>query len=788
MTARKLPAAAIGLPEFAPGAREDGVVFDLSSHRRAREALELALAMPDAGFNVFVLGENRSGRLTSTVQFLENAVALREPPKDWVYVNNFSRPWEPIPASLPAGSGRQLRELMARLVGQITEALRTAFGGDDFQKLLQQESETARRQIGSRMQEVQTEARTHGLDVVQTPQGPMIVAIDDKGEPVAPESHTDEQRAAIEAHGPDIAEHVQRVGRDAAEMQSAFHERTQELGRQTADYTCGPLIDAVVAEFDEHRDLTRWLIALRADMIENYRAFLPVPEDAGRPPELDPVRRYAVNLLVDNQGVEHAPVVVEANPTYENLFGRIEYRQSPRSLDTDFTLIRAGALHRANGGVLVLRADGVASEPGVWPTLKAALRDNALRVEEPYRNAGPPVAGAPTPLPIPLDLKVVLIGAPRWFYTFFSADPEFQAYFKVKADIDAEMDATPENIETYGGLIRAMARGAGSGDMACDDDAVALLLGLTARWAADRGKLSSQFERVQDVLAEAHQLADGEGASAITREIVARAIDARRRRNGRIEDRIQEGIADRAVLISTTGARVGQINALTVRDVGDHTFGTPSRVTASASVGRHGVLNIERDVGLGGPIQQKGAMVLQGWLSGRFARKFPLSFNVSITFEQSYGGVDGDSASLAELIAILSDLSGVPVRQDLAITGSVNQHGEAQAIGGAHYKIEGFYRTCREAGTLGAGQGVAVPVANEENLVLSDEVAAAVTDGKFSIYSLTTIEDAVELFTGVAAGEADADGNYPADSVLGKVAARLAEYDRILSERERPVR
>jgi predicted ATP-dependent protease len=784
MAARKLGGGDIGYPDFDPGDRQEGRVFDFTSHERAREALELMLSMPGNGFNVFVLGENRSGRLTSTVEFLTDEVKSRPAPKDWVYVNNFVRSWEPIPAALPAGRGRKFRDRMAALVENISEALRTAFGGADFQKRVEEEGDAARQKINAEIESVQAEARRHGLEILQTPQGPMIVAIDGEGKPVPPDALTDEQKATIEAQGPVLAGRIRDISRDAATMHAALQERTLELGRQTADFTCAPLIDTVAADFSEIPDLTRWLVALKADIVENYRVVRPVPDDMQRPPEMEPKIRYAVNLLVDNQGEEHAPIVVEANPTYERLFGRIEYRQSPQGMETDFTLVRGGAFHRANGGILVLRADGVASSPGSWQAIKAALRDDELRIEEPFRSTGPAVAGAPSPQPIPLDLKVVLVGAPRWYYTFFSADPEFQSYVKLKADIDPVMEASPENIANYAGMIRQMAREAETGERQCDDAAISLLLGLASRWAADRRKLSSQFERISDVVEESCRIAKGESSRTITRELVVRALAANRRRNARIEDRIQEQIAEKSVLISTTGSKVGQVNALTVRDLGDHAFGTPSRVTASASVGRRGVVNIERDVGLGGPIQQKGALVLQGWLTGRFARRFPLSFNVSITFEQSYGGVEGDSASLAELVCILSDLSGVPVRQDLAITGSVNQHGEAQVIGGAHYKIEGFFRTCKEAGPLEGTQGAAVPLANEDNLIVSEEVAAAVTDGSFSIYGIASIEDAVELFMGIPAGEPDQNGNYPPETVFGKVAARLEEYDRILAERD----
>lgn len=784
MTAKKLSPDQVGIPVFDPGTRRDGAIFDLSSHRRAREALELSLAMPEPGFNVFVLGDNRSGRLTSTVDFLKEAVSDSRAPDDWVYLNDFGAPSAPVAARLPAGEGRKLRDAMQNLVGGLTHALRTAFGGESFQTQMQAEGEAAQNELNTQMKAVQEAAQEKGLDILQNQQGPVIVATNEKGEAVAADEMSEEQRALLAEHGPALAQQILAVNRRTAELQAAFQKRGAELSRQVADQTSGPVIDALLADFSGHHGLNKWLVELRNDITDNFQAFLPPPEEGTRPPELDPARRYAVNLLVDNQRTETLPVVVEANPTYENLFGRIEYRQSARAMETDFTLIKPGSLHHANGGVLVLRADAIASNPSIWPFIKGALRDEEIRIEELYRSNGPTVAGALSPQPVPLDVKVVLIGAPNWYYTFFSTDPEFQSYFKIKADIDPDVEAEPANIETYAGLVRALAANDEKGAAAYADSAVARLLGQASRWAADRTKLSSQFERIEDILAEARQVLKNTGGGEVTAETVETAIENRRHRNARIEDRVQEGISEQSVLIATTGTAIGQINALTVRDVGDHAFGAPSRVTARASVGRRGVLNIERDTGLGGPLQQKGALVLQGWLAGTFARNYPLSFNVSITFEQSYGGVDGDSASLAELVAILSDISGVPVRQDLAITGSVNQHGAAQAIGGAHHKIEGFFRACVEAGGLSADQGVAIPSANEKNLVLRREVEAAVTDGKFSIYSLETIEDAVELFLGMPAGSPDPSGNYPDGTVFGLVAAKLAEYDTILKDRE----
>ena len=457
MTAKKLSPDEVGIPAFVPGTRQDGAIFDLSSHQRAREALELALAVPEPGFNVFVLGENRSGRLTSTVDFLKAALSDSRAPDDWVYLNDFGAPGEPVAIRLPAGEGRKLRDAMQRLVGGLTQALRTAFGGESFQSQMQAEGETAQNELNNQMKAVQEAAKEKGLDILQNQQGPVIVAADENGEAIPAEQMTDEQRALLAEHGPALAQQILAVNRRTAELQAAFQQRGAELSRQVADQTSGPVIDAALAGFAEHHGLNKWLVELRSDITDNFQAFLPPPEEGARPPELDPARRYAVNLLVDNQRNETLPVIVEANPTYENLFGRIEYRQSARAVETDFTLIKPGALHCANGGVLVLRADAIASNPSIWPFIKGALRDEEIRIEELYRSNGPTVAGALSPQPVPLDVKVVLIGAPNWYYTFFSTDPEFQHYFKIKADIDPNVEAEAGNIETYAGLIRALA-------------------------------------------------------------------------------------------------------------------------------------------------------------------------------------------------------------------------------------------------------------------------------------------------------------------------------------------
>ena len=792
MPAKKLAADAVGMPvhdvaQASTGSDVD--VFSLSSHARAREAMEFGLIASDPGFNIFVVGEDRSGRMSTSLSFLREAIAGENKPGDWVYLNNFRISNEPIAAQLPAGGGRDLRDAMEALIPQLRDALTQAFSREEYRQRVQEESEQMRGTVNAAIEGVRKEAQGQGLSIVQSPQGLMVVALDADNKPRDISQLPEEERERIEAEAEQIRDRLTEINRDAARQQAKFAEQLRDLNRQVAEAASDGLLDEFAARFSEYASLSRWIVAFRVDILDNYVAFLAVPgdgKDSGgapsqRPPAERPEDRYAVNLFVDNSAASNPPVVLESNPTYTNLFGRIEYRQIGGMLQTNFALIRPGAIHQANGGVLLLRAEALAANGDSWVQLKGALRDGQIRVEEMHRAGGVPIAGAPKPQPISLDVKVVIVGAPKWYYTFFSVDPEFQAYFKVKAEIDPDLEATPQSAACYATLIQGFA--ARHGGASCEPDALRYLLGYAARLAFDRTKLSARFELIEDIVNEAAYLTAGGRGSPISRAAVVAARDHRRNRNARIEDRIHESIRRGTVMIDTEGAVVGQVNGLTVRDLGDHAFGAPARVTARTSIGRRGVTNIERETLLGGPIQQKGALVIQGFLAGLFARRIPMSFNASITFEQSYGGVEGDSASLAEALAILSDLSEVPLRQDLAVTGSVNQHGEVQAIGGLTHKAEGFYRTCVETGELTGTQGVVFPASNEPSLVLDDDVSEAVSAGRFHLWSVENVDEALELFTGETAGVAAADGHYPAGSIYGRIAARLVDYDRILEDR-----
>lgn len=776
---------AAGRPAFdVPTPSESADVFALSSHARAREALELGLAMREPGFNVFVVGDDRSGRMTATLTFLQAEMAKRAAPTDWLYVNNFRRPHRPRPLAVPAGVGRRFRDRVEKLVPQIRDGLAHAFGQEATQSEMRKEQEALATEISKRIETLREEARAQGVDLAQTPQGMQVVRAG--GEEAADwMSLPEEERRRIETAGREIGQKLADFNRWAAERQQNVSERAQGMSKEIAEAAIALLVDGVKVEFTEYTNLAHWLDELKRDAVDRLPIFSPeLATQPGQPGFEPPERRYTVNLLVDHGDDEHPNVVLEPNPTYQNLFGRMEYRQVGGIVETDFSLIRAGALHRANGGVLVLRADALARHGLSWEFLKGAIRDGAIQMEELHRFSGLPIAGAPRPKEIPLNVKVVIVGAPQWYYTFFSADPEFQAYFKVKADIDPDMDASTENLARLGAVAQAMAERRGA--CACSDSALAELFGLASRWSGDRTKVSSRFERMDDLIAEAVVIAKRRGnVETIEVEDIRASREARDRRNRRTEDRSHEAIRRGGIQIDVTGAVVGQVNGLTVRDIGDHAFGGPSRVTARVSIGRRGVVNIERDVAMGGPIQQKAAMILQGWFAGRFARRMPLSFTASMTFEQNYGGVEGDSATLAEAVAIVSDLAGLPVRQDVAITGSMNQRGVAQAVGGVHHKIEGFFRTCDEAGPLTGTQGAVVPASNADQLLMNEAVTAAMAAGAFHIWTAETLEDALELLLDTPVGEVDADGAYPDDTVYGRIQATLRLFNEELIRAER---
>lgn len=748
---RALHAAEITIPRHRWEAGGEDA-FALSSHARARAALDLALSIHAPGFNVYVLGEERTGRMSATVAYL-SAICTKERSKrcDWIYLQNFREKRQPLAFGLKVGDGARFADALRRYVGRLRTMLIAALESESHRERVGHLYRAVDEQVRDKQAALARAAEAAGFTLEESAEGVRLAPAGGDG--------AERERARDRLSG-----ELDQLEREAGRLRAAADAEALALDRQTlAGLIEGEVAD-FAAPFESYPALSEWIDGLTEEMIRDVRNLARPLANEERLPV-----KYSTNLLVDHSRDDEC-VILEPNPTYENLFGFIEYRRVEGVSETDLLLIRPGALHRANGSVLVLRAEALAKDETVWTYLKAALRDRAIRIEEPHRTGGMPLVGTPKPSPIPLDAKIVIVGSPDTYYRFFCVDPDFKTYFKIKADIDPDMPAIAANLDILGSLFDRMAARQG---VLCTPDAISLLLGLSSRAAMRRDALSSRFELIEDLLHEAGRLVPP--GARLGPDAVMSAWQARYRREARGEERFRLSVRRRHVAITTSGAVVGQINALTVRDLGDSHFGRPSRVTARASVGHRGVINIERITELGGRTQQKGALVAEGYLRGTFARRHPISFDCSITFEQSYGNIEGDSASVAELVAIISALSGLPVRQELAVTGSFNQLGEAQAVGDVIEKVEGFFRATAHERADGVRHGVVLPMANVADLVLEDEVGAGVADGSFSIWAVERVEEAVELFLGS-----------PALEVYDRVAATLKGFDDLIRDRLAP--
>lgn len=740
-------------------------LFDLSSHARANEAINFGLKMRNKGFHIFVVGEDRSGRMTTTLAYLKQYIQKLPPPFDWVYLNNFSSPHRPKPFRLPNGKGCQLKESMVDLIASIHAILAKTFSHPHYTSQIDGMRTALETQVQEEIQAAQEFARTKGLTIEETSEGFSIQLLEQQEErkgglplPYVPK---------------DIQEIKDRLNRITTSAHLASRQLTlqvNEARKNIASQVIEPLLQRFRQDYDKY--INDWIDELTEDILTHIDDFLNEDPDTHSRLPVYIEERYSVNLLVNNKGLDFPEVVLEAVPTYENLFGSIKYRaMAGGGMETNYTMIRPGALHRANDGILVLRAEALAQAPEVWEALKAALRDQRIRIQEHHRDSSLPLLDAPEPLSIPLNVQVFLIGAPMWYYSVFFHDTDFKAYFKIKAEIDPDLPATPQNLNIYTRLIQQASILHTGQEIALD--AIQYLMGYSARWVGHRKKLNSKFELLADVLSEAGTLAEGASgrpSPLITLEDIKTAIRERRKRAARLEDRAHEDIESGQILIDTTGKVVGQVNGLSVLTTGDHQYGLPNRISARTYAGDLGVINIERLTEMSGPIQQKGVLILDGYLNGKFAQSYPLSCGCSLTFEQNYGGVEGDSASLAELVAILSSLSEIPIRQDIAITGSINQFGKVQPVGGIIHKIEGFFRTCHHRGLTGT-QGVIIPKTNVVNVILRDDIVKAVEEGAFSIWPVSSVEEALELLTG-----------HSPKTIFKAVSKKLALYQEVLEK------
>ena len=756
---------------------------------RAIEALRFGARMHGQGYHVFASGPAGSGRRALILEELKREAAQRPAPDDWLYVFNFEAAHRPRAMRLPAGQGARLRDAMARLVDDLKTALPAAFGREENRRRQEAiEAEFQARQQAA-MSALGERAAGRGVLLVGTASGFGFAPMDAQGEALHPAAFAklppEEQarvKEAIEALQAELQETVRQFPLWFREMR----ERIKALNREIAEFVVGHLADEVATQFTAFQEVLAHLRAVRTDILEHVGAFMPAgPAPADPEPHAEVLQRYAVNLLVDNAQGAQAPVVELDLPTLGNLLGRIEHRALLGAFVTDFTLVKAGALHRANGGFLLIDARRVLLQPFAWEALKRGLRAREIRLDGSEIQFSPLTTLMLEPQAIPLEVKVVLVGE-RWLlYLLDAGDPEFRDLFHVVADFEDDVARSADAEREYTRLFARLAADAGT--RALDAGAAALLLEHCARLAEDAERLTTQVHAISDVIREADFLAAEAGAQVLGRVQVAGAIAAQRRRSDRLRERVLEDILRGTRLISTDGLAIGQVNGLSVVRSNSFSFGQPSRITATTRLGEGTVVDIERETELGGALHSKGVLILGSFLAARYAQGIPLSLEASLVFEQSYGPVDGDSASLAELCALLSSLAGTPIRQGLAVTGSVNQLGEVQAIGGVNEKVEGFFDLCARRG-LAPGQGVIIPAANVKHLMLREDVVAAGAAGLFAVWPVGSVDEALHLLTGVDAGEQLADGSFPLASVNGRVTARLRGFSALRREFAQPSR
>jgi len=749
---------------------------------RAVKAIEFGLYAKNFGYNIYISGLAGTGKITYAKAAVGKVASGEPVPPDWCYVNNFENPSQPIALSLPAGLGSVFRQDMRELVDDLKNEIPKVFSGEEYEQAkaaIMKKFQDSRSQI---MEAFGKKAEEHGILPQWTTTGFVGLPVED-GKPLTPEEYQQldrDKKEIIEKRMLAVHEKALEAIRQVQHMERETREELKNLDAKVGRFAVGHLIDELKVKYQEFSAVVDYLEAVKQDGVKTINDFKPAGEEENNPLLMfrksmqEAVKdKYQVNLLVNNHELQGAPVVVEVNPTYYNLIGRVEYEARMGVVNTDFSMIKPGALHRANGGYLILNIRDVLSNIGAWEGLKRVLKTGKLHIDNLGEQYGMLAMASLKPEPIPINVKVVLIGNPYLYHLIFNYDEDFRKLFKVYADFDTEMPNNEVNIGKFAGFVASTVQREKLKHF--ERAAVGKVVEYATRLSGSQQKLTTRFSDIVELLCEADAWASVNGADLVRAEHIRRAIDEKRKRYNKYEEKLQEMFAEGKLLIDTDGVKVGQVNGLAVLSVGEYMFGKPTRITANTYLGKSGVVNIERETKMSGTSHSKGVMILAGYLGQQYAQERPLTLTASLTFEQLYDGVDGDSASSTELYAILSSLSGAPIRQYIAVTGSVNQKGEIQPIGGATEKIEGFFAVCKAKGLTGK-QGVMIPHQNVTNLTLDDEVIEAVKAGKFHIWPVATVDQGIEILTGLPAGERGPDGSFPPGTIHYLVSKRLAEY------------
>ena len=754
---------------------------------RAVKALKFGLNIEDDGFNIYVSGYSGTGRTTGVKEFVEELARSKPVPPDWCYVNNFKNSYEPNAIKLPPGKGRIFRDDIKNFIDSIRLLLPKTFESKDYQEkkdAIIKEIELKKEKL---LNDLNKKAQDEGFVLKTTQIGLFIVPLVE-GKILSEQDFltlSEEKKQEIQQKKEKINDDLKKTMDLVRELDKQISEEIKNLNHDVALFTIEKVINDIKEKYKDIEEVTDFIEDVKDDILKNLELFI-TSASAETQVQLMfpwmkevPFKKYEVNLVIDNLELTGAPVIVEQNPTYQNLFGRVEKEAQFGVLTTDFTMIRGGALHKANNGFLVIPVEELFKNYFSWDSLKMSLKNKKIMIEEAGEKLGFITTKGLKPEPIPLNLKVILIGNPYYYSILYFLDEDFKKLFKVKADFDLAMDRNDENIKKYASFLCTYCKKENLKHI--EASAVARVIEYGSRLAEDKSKISTKFSEIADLISEANFYAEQEKSRYIMPSHILKAIDEKVYRSNLIAEKIKEFISDGTILIDTDGAKVGQVNGLSVMSLGDYSFGRPSRVTVSIGMGKDGIIDIERETKLGGPIHTKGVLILSGYIADKYSKDKPLNLSARIVFEQSYGGVEGDSASSAELYALISAIADVPIKQSLAVTGSVNQKGEIQAIGGVNEKIEGFYEICKVAGLTGE-QGVIIPESNVKNLMLKEEVIEAVRNKKFHIYPVKTIDEGIEILTGLKAGKTKPDGTFKDGTINFMVHSKIKELSEKLRE------
>lgn len=757
---------------------------------KALKALDFGLSMDSSGFNIFALGESGTGKMTTIMTTLKEKAAKEKVPQDWCYVHNFKDPDTSIAIALEPGNGAIFAKEMEDLIKTLRIEIPKAFESKEYEMQKNKIIEEFQQKQSEYFSRLDEEAKTRGFTVKRGPTGVLIVPVKENGELLSKEEFEaldENARKKMEETGRMFQEKLNDIVRVLRDADKLVRDMLVKLERMIALDLVGPLIEVMKTKYRENEKISKYLDDVKEEMLSHLDEFRTQEEQPSPLPFLKMAKqepsfvKYTVNVIVNNSESKGAPIVFESNPTYLNLFGRLEYKVSYGMATTDFTMIKAGALHKANGGYLIIDTMDLFRNPFSYDALKRALKNKEIRIEdilEQYRMLS--TTGL-KPEAIPLNTKVVLMGNPYIYYLLYSFDEESRDLFKVKADFDSRMDRTPETMNQYARFIAQAQRDEKL--LAFDRTGVAGIIEMSSRFADHQNKLSVKFSTIMDLLRESHYWAKKADSNVVKAEHVTKAVEEKILRVNRVEERMREMTLEDTIIVDTSGSKIGQVNGLAVLDFGDYSFGKPSRITAKTFAGKAGIVNIERETKMSGKIHEKAILIISSYLGSKYAAKNPISLSASITFEQLYEMIEGDSATCAELYSLLSSISGVPLKQSFAVTGSMDQNGDVQPIGGVNEKIEGFFQLCKMRGLDGT-HGVIIPKRNARHLVLARDVVNAATEGMFSIYTIEKMEEGLEILTGMSAGELQEDGTYPEGTINHLVAKRLTEIGEALEKKK----